>query len=245
VLAISNLDSFVSPSGVCVSSLRQRPLLMELAGVAGAGKSALSRALHRRDPAVRAGFEIWQLPHRWLLANGLLCLPTLLGCARACRWSCREEAIHILRLHTLSWWLSLESSKGYKALPLEEGAVYVLAWLYAFGHNGARSRRMERWWRAALQRWAARLDVIIWLDAPDAVLAQRIRTRNGTHPCAGWADQPLYEFFARWRAGYQYVVSRLAGPCGPKVMKFATDQESTDRIADRILTSLNGTPSTT
>jgi thymidylate kinase len=229
---------------VCASSLRQRPLLVELAGVAGAGKSALSRALHRRDPAVRAGFEIWQLPHLWLLADGLLCLPTLLRCWRACRGSCREEANHIVRLHTLSWWLSRESSKGYKTLPLVEGAVYVLAWLYAFGHHGARSRCMEGWWRAALQRWAATLDVIIWLDAPDAVLAQRIRTRNGLHPYAGWADQPLYEFFARWRAGYQYVVSQLAEARGPKVMTFATDQEPPDRIADRILTSLNATPST-
>jgi thymidylate kinase len=101
---------------------------------------------------------------------------------------------------------------------------------------------MQRWWRAALQRWAATLDVIIWLDAPDAVLAQRIRTRNGTHPCAEWGDRALYEFFARWRAGYQHVVSQLTEVHGPKVMKFATDQESTDRIADRILTSLNETP---
>jgi hypothetical protein len=226
------------PAQVCDTSTRQRPLLVELAGLAGAGKSALSFALHRRDPAVRAGFEIWQLPHPWLVANGLFCLPTLLRCWRACRWSCREEANHIVRLHTLSWWLSLESSKGYKTLPLEEGAVYVLAWLHAFGHDGARSRCMEQWWRAALQQWATRLDVIIWLDAPDAVLAQRIRTRNGTHPYASWPDPPLYEFFARWRAGYQYVVSQLAEAGGPKVMTFATDQEPPDRIADRILCEL-------
>jgi hypothetical protein len=119
--------------------------------------------------------------------------------------------------------------------------VYVLAWLYAFGHEGARRGRMERWWQAALERWAATLDVIIWLDAPDAVLGQRIRTRIESHPYANWADGPLYEFFARWRAGYEYVVSQLIDTNGPKVMKFAADQEPTGRIADRILTSLNGT----
>jgi hypothetical protein len=216
---------------------------VEVVGVTGAGKSALCRALHRRDATVHAGLEIWRLPHSWLLANGLLYLPTLLRCWRACRGSCWEEANHIVRLHALSWWLSLESSKGYGIVPLEEGAVYVLAWLYAFGHEGARRGCMERWWRGTLERWAAALDVIIWLDAPDAVLGQRIRTRIESHPYADWADGPLYEFFARWRTGYEYVVSQLIETRGLKVMKFATDQEPTGRTADRILTNLNGTRS--
>ena len=64
ISAISHMDSFVSPSGLSSPSRRQRPLLVELAGVAGAGKSALSRALHRRDPAVRAGF-LFDVPVRF------------------------------------------------------------------------------------------------------------------------------------------------------------------------------------
>jgi len=239
VFAISDLGTSLTSPPAYGPSVRQRPLLVEVIGVTGAGKSALCRALHQRDATVRSGFEIWHLPHAWLFANGLLSLPTLLRCGRACRWSCWEEANHIVRLHTLSSWVRLESSKGYRILPLEEGAVYVLAWFYAFGHDGARTGYMQRWWQAALQRWAAKLDVIIWLDAPDALLAKRIRTRKGTHPYAGWADQPLYEFFARWRAGYQYVVSQLIEVRGPRVMKFATDQEPIDRLADRILANWN------
>ncbi len=260
MFTISDLGQAVTSPARRNRSVRQGPLVVEVVGVAGAGKSALCRALCRRDPSVRAGYQIWHLPHTWMLATGLLRLPTLVQCWRACGWSCWEEANHIVRLRTLSWWLSLESSKGYRILPLEEGAVYVLAWLYALGHEGARSPVMERWWRAELQRWAATLDVIIWLDAPDVLLAQRIRTRIESHPFANWADQPLYEFFASWRAGYKYVVSQLAETPGPpphpspsppggegrvrgpglKVMKFATDREPTDRIADEVLTSLNG-----
>ncbi len=261
MFAISDLGTTIICRSDSRSAVRPRPLVAEVVGIAGAGKSALCRALHQRDVTVRSGLQIWHLSHTWMLATGLLRLATLLRCWRACGWSCREEANHIVRLHTLSWRVSLEASKGYRILPLEEGAVYVLAWLYAFGHDGVRSRRMERWWRVAFERWATTLDLIIWLDAPDALLGKRIRTRIESHPYADWADQPLYEFFARWRAGYEHIVSQLThahGPShpspslpgreggvrghGPKVMKFATDREPTDQIADKILNSLNETP---
>jgi hypothetical protein len=241
VSAIFDLGTVVISRSERRQPVRRRPLVVEVIGATGTGKSSLCRALHQRDATIHSGLEIWRLPHSWLLANGLLRMPTLLQCWHSCGRSCWEEMNHIVRLHALSWWLSLESSRGYRILPLQEGAVYVLAWLYAFGHEGARRGCMERWWRVALERWAATLDVIVWLDAPDALLAQRIRTRWGTHPYADWEDQPLYEFFAQWRSGYQYVVSQLIEAGGAKVMNIATDQEPIGRLADTILTNLNGT----
>ena len=91
-----------------------------------------------------------------------------------------------------------------------------------------------------MERWAATLDVIIWLDAPDALLAHRIRSREGSHPRAHLPDDLLYEFFAQWRAGYQHVISELTANHGPQVIKLATDQESMDQIADKVLIGLNG-----
>jgi thymidylate kinase len=242
--AISDLGSVVSGLGERCPSVRKRPLLVELVGVAGAGKSTLCRVLHRRNPAVRPGFQIWHLPHSWLLVHSLLSMPTLLRCWGSCRWPYWEEATHIIRLRALRQFLRRESPKGYDVLALEEGAVYILAWLHAFGHAGVESSCMESWWRAALERWSARLDYIIWLDAPDALLAERIRSRSGQHPCAGWADPLLFEFFGRWRTGYQRAIAELTANQGPKVIAFATDQESVEQLAAKILTGINGKENT-
>ena len=236
-------------------SVKKQPLVVELVGPAGAGKSTLSRILRGRDGTLRAGLSVWRLPLPLLIANALLSLPTLLSLRRASRWFRWDEMKAIVRLNALDQLLGRESSKKYKTLVLEEGAVFALAKLYAFGHQSIKSRPFEKWWQAVFNHWAGRVDVIIWLDARDPTLAQRIRTRRPPHPViykrAGRVgidlalvkdknDGAMYEFLARYRAAFEHVISGLVAGGGPKMMTFSTDRESTDQIADQILAALNG-----
>ena len=71
--------------------------------------------------------------------------------------------------------------------------------------------------------------------------ARRIELRIvGELPAARDAIATMDLGFAQWRAGYQHVISELTANHGPQVIKLATDQESMDQIADKVLIGLNG-----
>ena len=86
-----------------------------------------------------------------------------------------------------------------------------------------------------MQSWAQTLDLVICLDAPDAMLAARIRTRAKTHGVKNGTDQEIYEFLARYRRSYNHVISALTADRGPEVLRFVADEEPVERIASEIL----------
>ena len=217
--------------------LRER-LVAEIVGPAGAGKSTLLCALNRRDRRIRTGLGVWGLPRSLLVFNALLTLPFILRLCRARRrrLSWREVELWV-RMRALSQLLRRELSKGdASALVLDEGAVFALARLRAFDPEGFDTTGgFDPGTRALLEEWARRLNTIIWLDAPDATLAARIRTRRKPHRVKRAGDAELSEFLARYRATYERILSELAVRYGLKVIRFSTDEETLEKIAEKVL----------
>ena len=58
---------------------RQRGVVVELVGPAGAGKTTLAQGVSAVDPTVRAGLSLWGLPRAKLLEATLPLLPTALS----------------------------------------------------------------------------------------------------------------------------------------------------------------------
>ena len=178
---------------------------------------------------------MWTLPRPLLILGAvqrLTALVRLFRAARPFRW---EEGKYVIKLRALHHQLQLQRFEGYRVVVLDEGPVYALSWLHADAHQTVTNGGLASWWPRALKQWAKAVDVIVLLDAPDPVLARRIRTRPHDHPVKDRSDAEISEFLGRQRAANARVLSDLRAQSGPGVVSFRTDQGSPAQIAEQLL----------
>src|SRR2546422_11556831 len=108
-----------------------RPLIVELVGPAGVGKSALAQRLLARHDVMRA--SVWNLPWVLLLESAVRSLPLLLRLCVVTRALPREELKQIVRLNALRLFIGRRVA-GAAVVVLDEGPVFALSWLRVFGH---------------------------------------------------------------------------------------------------------------
>jgi broad-specificity NMP kinase len=212
-----------------------RPRLIELAGPAGVGKSTLSRTLRGRWQAEQG--TIWGLPAMALLGSGIRLGPMLLSMCLNARSPLWDESRHIVRLRTLHRRLG-QGDRTSDMLICDEGPVFALAWLRGFGHPSLRRGESDAWWRASLAQWSQTLDAVVVLDAPDSLLAQRIRTRPEWHEVKQASDREISVWMERFRRALEWVLAGLTVQGGPVVVRIATDGEDPEWIAERLLAGL-------
>jgi hypothetical protein len=216
----------------------QGRLLVELAGPAGAGKSTLSMALTQRlngSPGT-----IWGLPVLPLLMNGAQLVPTFTNLWLHSRCPLWDETRHMVRLRTLRRALRRGSPCAGGPLIFDEGPVFALAWLRGFGHETLRQTPSAEWWRTALSEWAAVMDAVVVLDAPDHLLAARIRARAHPHEVKEFPEPEIARWMARFRYALDWVLTEMARHGGPPVLRLSSGEEPAERIADRLAKELRG-----
>lgn len=222
------------------TSIGRSPLVVELVGPAGAGKTTISMALTRRSagilesnfPYVRSVMDTsFFVRHGLLLAPTLFCLPHDNG-----RWLTRREIAWMMILNGWHHVLRRQSTRSGKIIVLDQGPIFLLAELDEFGPKCLQNPSAERWWAEKYGQWAATLDIVVWLDTSDDCLLERIRTRAKWHLMKDAPAPEVFEFLARYRVAYEKVISNLtANSHGPKVLRFDTDRESLDGIVNRLL----------
>jgi hypothetical protein len=216
--------------------VRQRPLVAEIAGPAGAGKSTLLLALNQHDPTIRSVSNLRSVGYAPFLAGSAVALlPMMLRQYRARKRLAWREMRMMLRLQAMHYLLGRRLAQNSAMTILDQGPVYTLARLHEFGFADAKSRKGADWWGRILGQWAASLDLIIWLDAPDATLARRIDTRTKWHSVKGQPEHEIYHFLARFRMSYEQIIAQLTAHGGPRVLCFNTDQETLDQITNAVL----------
>jgi thymidylate kinase len=230
------------PSSASPRPPSQRPIVVELVGPAGAGKSAVADALRfGQDETVRV--SIWGLPLPALLWSAAALLPTffmLCLAARAVRW---DELKQMIRLAALGRVLP-GAAQGRRLVVLDEGPLFALTWLQVFGAERLlRSAAYERWVGRTLAWWAHALDAVVLVDAPDPVLSQRIRSRVKPHMVKHQSDEQISAFAARFRAEFAAVIPALTRLNGTKQLTVQTDLETPQELAARVLQAVAGVPS--
>jgi hypothetical protein len=162
-------------------------------------------------------------------------LPTILASVvrkGRLRW---DEIGHMIRLDALRPTLRRMKAR-HRVVMLDEGPVFGISWLdLAFADRG--THPPARWRRRALARWADLLDSVILLDADDAVLATRIRTRTKSHRMVKGSDVAIGRFAKGFRSAFGSVIDELN-----RAGRLAVHQVRTDgplnRSAARIRTTL-------
>ena len=213
------------------------PRLVELAGPAGAGKSATRRALMARTHLQQG--MIWGLPAGSLLWHGVRSTPGFIPLWLAARRPLWDETRHMVRLRTLREAL-LNRLPQQSALVFDEGPVFALAWLRGFGHPVMRQAASEAWWETACEEWARMMDLVIVLDASDEVLARRIRNRPEDHEIKQASDAEIARWMARFRQSLDWVLERLRVAPGLTVLRLDTGTESPEQLAEQTAAALDG-----
>jgi shikimate kinase len=227
-------------TALTANTTREKPsFIVELVGPAGAGKTTLLRALSQRNQRILVGtrLRVRRIEHiPFFVRNVVLLLPTLLRQYGQSGSLTRQE-IEVMAV--VKGWhrvLGQQASNHRTVIVLDQGPVFKLAWLHELGRESLKSHTIERWRDSMLKQWAPVLDMVIWLDAPDTILLERIDARDKAHLVKGESEQDVFEFLARCRAAYEHVISMLmAKSDAPGVLRFDTAQEPLDQIVDKVL----------
>lgn len=218
------------------------PLIVELVGPAGAGKTVLSQALSQRvgTIAIGADLELRNIEHIPIFViNAPFLLPVLLRRAPPSKSFTWDEIKAMVYLRGWPRVLRQQASSNNTAILLDHGPVFKLAKLLAVGPERLKIGGFEKWWQKMLNQWASTLDIVIWLDASDSHLVERINTRSQRHAIKGKSEREASEFLARYRTSYEQILAKLTAYGGPTLLKFNTSQASIEKIVDEVLITCN------
>ena len=214
------------------------PRLIELVGPAGAGKTTLIRAIQRQHPPTVVGAEISlrkieQLPS--VLSGMTHLVPILRDLSprfRGVTWDVLKSMIYLDAWRT---YLLEKAGDSESTILLDQGPIFKLATLRTFLPDLFRHPAADEWWRDMLARWISVLDMIVWLDAPDAVLRERINSREKWHSVRDQDASVVYDFLDRYRRGYREILDHCVGARALGVMRYDTSKTPAEEIGWEVL----------
>ncbi len=220
-----------------------RSLVLEIIGPAGAGKSTLAKALVQVDTRFHSESlpPVWQVGYAPFFASNILALsPILLRMiGKPGRRLSRRE---LAWMAILNGWPDLLKKKKPDECPLlllDQGPVFLLSVLSGFGPPALSQASFQGWWRARYQRWAQALDLLIWLDAADEVLIQRIRGRASDHLIKDQPEPEMHEFLTRFRSLYENTVDHLtAANPSLQVLRLNSGQSPVGELVGQVINHL-------
>jgi shikimate kinase len=224
--------------GKDLQNKQNKPRVVEIVGPAGAGKTTLCQMLSCCND-IRLG----NFPN----VRKAACIPFFI------RYGLQILSAVILKhpgnLKELGWrefaWLSIlsgwphvlqgEVKKHNDLIVLDQGPVFLLSEMNLFGPYFLRTKTMQGLWRNWYRQWSTALDAVVWLDAPDECLQQRIRTREKDHLVKDKSAQAVSKFLKDYRRTYQNTFSALAINHGCfKVLRFDTSRHAPEEIAAQV-----------
>lgn len=221
--------------GDAAAATPRRPLVVEIVGPAGAGKTALLRTL-REDPRIRAGLRIERLRHLFeLVVHTTAIAPAAVALLDEGPGPFWAGLRHFVRLRTFPRAIARAAAEGPGLILLDEGPIFSLGRLSVFQRANQGGGRLARYWHAEVNRWANLLDGVIWIDAADSVLAERIRTRRKEHRIKSGTDTEVTGFLNRYRVAYREIMGALAASGSVRVVEIDTASVTTAQQAERVM----------
>lgn len=215
---------------------RDRAVVVELVGPAGAGKTTLAQGVTAADATVRSGLSLWGLPRRRLFRSATALVPTILRAAINRTRLRAGEMAQMIRLGALRRIVEEEVSQ-HRIIILDEGPVFALGWLEVFfSRNG--DRVPDSWRRRVIDDWSMLLDVVVFIDAADITPADRTRPGEKPHTVKDLPDDEIFGFSAGFRRAFERAISELTQAGHIVVDSLKTDTGPLAENTARLLTKL-------
>lgn len=212
--------------------------VVEIVGACGSGKSTLTRALTDRDPAhqLEEFLQFKKLEHLKLSLRSLPGLAKLLvGALRARRLPDLTELKLVIYLMVWHRRVRRRPTSGTRLLIIDQGPVYALATLRRTSPPVPGTEPDGRWWKSMVAHWASSLDAVVWLDAPDDVLWERVQSRSETHEIKGQPKESGIDYIRAYRASFESTLDEFEDLGGPAILRFDTSRCTPDRMLPEIL----------
>jgi hypothetical protein len=119
-----------------------------------------------------------------------------------------------------------------RTIVCDQGPMYLLA------RPGLRDPRLAHWSAETFAVYAGLIDVAVWLDAPDSVLAERIATRSTPHRLQGAAPDRAAAVLAQARADFAPMFATLDADQATIVLRFDTSLTTTADVVDAVIEAL-------
>ncbi len=211
-------------------------VVAELAGLPGAGKSAIAARLAGRDGVVTVQ----------TYRNGVGIAAYMRGVKSSLRPALRErpawvgprEIRRLVRLGAAHELIRTAREGGAKAVVFDQGPMFTLARLVQAAGDPT-LEPPDAWWTRALAAWATSLDVVIWLDAPTEVLLARIGDRPKDHIFEGLPHDDVARAMREELARFERIQSRCSrGATPPEVIRLDTAETGIEATADVVLRAI-------
>jgi gluconate kinase len=210
---------------------------IEIAGVAGTGKSTLCAALCTAGNGwvVADSLHARRPGHLPYLAAGLpTVLPMAAGSARRGArpsWGDVKDALYVSVWHR---YLAAHADFAGRTVLLDQGPLFALARLRWIPSPLAAAPGFRTRWRDALALWAGELDGVVWLDAPDDVLLARINARARTHLVKNRPRDEALAFLGASRRALAAVLNTVAAARGVPILSIDTATCTPEQAGRRV-----------
>lgn len=214
------------------SSGAQRALV-EITGVAGTGKSTVTSLLVG-DSLKRAPFISARDPGQvslFLMALPRIAPLVVRGMTRSPRMTWADFK---LMVYVTSWDRYLRNRPAPHGLVFDQGPLYALVRLRAKGLGVASSPAFGEWWSGMLAKWLEKISLVIWLDAADDTLMERISRRDQGHLLKDAAADAGSAFLARYRSLFDEIASAIEANGGPEVVRIDTTALRVEEVAKAV-----------
>jgi hypothetical protein len=206
-------------------------LVVELVGPAGCGKTSVASCLLAAGDAGQVGVLTpgWRL----VLAAGSVAGRFVRDYAvthRGTRWFTVGELRSIGYLVTWPRQL-VRQAPGAGPVVLDQGPLYRLARLEAFGPPVTRGASYRSWSAATAATWSSTLGLVVSLDATDDVLVARIRQRRRAHAVRDLADGEAAHFLGRYRAALARATEQVTCSGRVPVLRVDTSHATAREVA--------------
>ena len=213
--------------------MRSDRQVIEIVGVAGAGKSTLAHRLSAEPGRYLAPFlDTRRRRHRRYIWRSLPAVAPVLmrGAWNRPRISWRELKLVV---YVASWprYLSESWEPGQTGFVLDQGPVYALGRLRALGKPFTQTPSFERWKHKMVGVWSRVLSHVVVLDAPDQTLIKRIGARADQHEAKGLPSELGIEFLRRHRRAFEEIIGLVELAGGPTCLRVDSGLASAEELA--------------
>lgn len=215
--------------------VNDHPMLVELVGVAGSGKSTLRKMLKEMNPQIDMVapppkrdylIPVLKIYYRWL--------PLYLRHYAKTRWFTTKEIKIMSYLDSWLPYLRHCAVEKDMVVILDPGSIFWLTALKTFGPEITRDPKFQVWWEKMRKKWMSAIDIFVWLDAPTELLIQRVQNRQEWHESKLMTYDDIAESFDLYRKGYGELIDQISKRRKNHILIFRTDQISSDEVFKQV-----------